>query len=116
MIAVANTPYTGLGLTLAPRAIVDDGMFDVTVFRGFSRWELVRHLGGIVAGRRRYSPKVATFRARRVEVDAPRPLPVRVDADELGTTPMAFEVRPRALRVVVPEGGPESSTVHEAPA
>ncbi len=116
MIAVANAPYTGLGLTLAPQARLDDGLFDVTVFRGFSRWELIRHLGGIVAGRRRYSPKVATFRASRVRVDARRRLPVRVDADDLGTTPVTFEVRRAALRVVVPEPGDAPIAVGSAPA
>jgi diacylglycerol kinase family enzyme len=102
MVAVANTPYTGLGLTLAPGASLDDGRFDVTVFRGFHRLELLRHLGGIVGGRHRYSPKIRTYRASRVEVDARRPLPVRVDAEGLGATPVTFEIRPRALRVVVP--------------
>lgn len=102
MVAVANAPYTGLGLTLAPQARIDDGLFDVTVFNGFSRWELIRHLGAIAAGRRRYSPKIKTFRARRVTVDARRRLPVRVDADDLGLTPASFEVRAGALRVIAP--------------
>ena len=103
MIEVANTPYTGLGLTLAPGAVLDDGRFEVTVFHGFSRWQLIRHLGGIVAGRVRYSPKVTTFRARRVRVDARRPLPVRADADDLGSTPATFTIRPASLRVVTAE-------------
>lgn len=106
MLAVANTPYTGLGLTLAPAASVDDGAFDVTVFRGFSRWELILHLGAIAAGRRRYSPKVATFRGTRISVEARRPLPVRADADDLGTTPATFVVRPRSLRVIAPARSP----------
>jgi diacylglycerol kinase (ATP) len=103
MIAVANAPYTGLGLTLAPEAVLDDGRFDITVFRGFSRWQLIRHLGAITAGRHRYSPKVTTFRAKKVVVEAHRRLPVRADADDLGTTPATFTVRPGALRVVTAE-------------
>ena len=115
MIAVANAPFTGIGLALAPDARLDDGRFDVAVFRHFSRWELVRHAVSIVAGRRRYSPKVRTFRTARVRISAHRPLPARADAHDLGTTPLVLEVVPRALRVVVParplrvpadEGGP----------
>jgi diacylglycerol kinase (ATP) len=106
MVAVAIGPYTGLGLTLAPDARVADGLLDVSAYRGFGRWELVRHLGSIVAGRRRYSPKVTTYRARKVRVEARRPLPVRADADPLGTTPVEFEVVPSALRVIV--RGPEA--------
>jgi YegS/Rv2252/BmrU family lipid kinase len=104
MVAVANAPYTGLGLTFAPEALLDDGLFDVAVYGGFSRWELLTHLASIVGGRRRYSPKIRTFRARRVRVDGRKRLPVRADADDLGWTPASFEVRPAALHVVVPPG------------
>jgi diacylglycerol kinase (ATP) len=105
MISVAIGPYTGLGLTLAPDAKLDDGVFDVTVYRGFRRWELVRHLASIAAGRHRYSPKVSTFRAGHVRV-ASRPVqPVRADDDDLGWTPVELRVRRKALLVVAPPAG-----------
>ena len=119
MIVVANTPFTGAGLALAPEARLDDGRFDIAVYRHFSRWELTRHVLSILAGRRRYSPKVRTFRSARVRITAHRPLPVRADARSLGATPVEFEVVPRALRVVVPRrptgppaaaGGPVSTS------
>jgi diacylglycerol kinase (ATP) len=102
MIVVANTPFTGAGLTLAPDARMDDGLFDVAVYRHFSRWELVRHGLSIIAGRRSYSPKVRTYRSATVRIDARRPLPARADARDLGTTPLALEIVPSALRVIVP--------------
>lgn len=115
MVVVANTPFTGAGLTLAPDARMDDGLFDVAVYRHFSRWELVRHVTSIIAGRHRYSPKVRTYRSARVRITARRPLPARADARDLGATPVELEVMPHALRVIVPsradrapasEGGP----------
>ncbi|MBI3749931.1 MAG: YegS/Rv2252/BmrU family lipid kinase [Chloroflexi bacterium] len=102
MVAVANGPYTGVGMTVAPDARLDDGRFDVRVFRGFSRWELLRHLGAIAFGRHRYAPSVSTYHSARVRVTSARPLPARADRLDLGTTPVEFVVRPRALRVLVP--------------
>jgi diacylglycerol kinase family enzyme len=102
MITVANGPYTGLGLTVAPEACLDDGHFDVHVFSRFSRWELVRHLLAITLGRRRYSPQVDTYQATHVRIDGPHPHPARADSEDLGETPVEFAVRPRALRVVAP--------------
>jgi diacylglycerol kinase (ATP) len=102
MVTVSNGPYTGVGMTVAPDARLDDGLFDVRVFRGFSKWELVRHLASIAFGRRRYSPHVSTHRSRRVRIRAAHALPARADARDLGTTPVEFVVRPAALRVVVP--------------
>lgn len=109
MVTVANGPYTGLAMAVAPAARLDDGRFDVRVFRGFSKWELLRHLGAIAFGRRRYAPRVSTYRSRRVEVASRHPLPCRADSRDLGTTPVVFEVRPAALRVVVPAPSPGPS-------
>jgi diacylglycerol kinase (ATP) len=102
MVAVANGPYTGAGLTFAPDARLDDGMFDVRVFEDFSKRELVTHLWSIMAGRHAYSPKIRTYRSKQVRVDARHPRPCRVDARDLGTTPVEFRVRRQALRVVAP--------------
>lgn len=111
MVTVANGQYTGIGFTVAPAARLDDGLFDVRVFRGFSKLELLLHLGQIAFGRRRYSPKISTYRSSRVHVESVHPLPCRADSHDLGTTPVTFEVRTRALRIVGPATtGPDSAS------
>ena len=102
MVTVANGPYTGAGMTVAPEARLDDGKFDVRVFRRFSKLRLIRHLVSIAFGRYRYAPEVDTYRSRNVRIESASPLPARADSRDLGTTPVEFRVRPRALRVVVP--------------
>jgi diacylglycerol kinase (ATP) len=102
MITVSIGPYTGVGMTVAPDAQIDDGRFDVQVFRGFSKWELIRHLFAIALGRRRYSPHVSTYRSTSVRVTSASPLPARADGTDLGTTPVTFRTRPRALAVGAP--------------
>jgi diacylglycerol kinase (ATP) len=102
MITVANGPYTGLGLTLAPEARLDDGLLDVRVVGRFSTIELVRHFWSIAFGRRAYHPRISTDRARRVRIEAARPLLVRADANDLGTTPVDVTVRERCLWVIAP--------------
>ncbi len=101
MITVSNGPYTGAGMTVAPGARLDDGRFDVRVFRRFSKVRLLRHLVSIAFGRYRYAPEVDTFRSRTVRIQSASPLPARADSRDLGTTPVEFVTRPRALRVVV---------------
>jgi diacylglycerol kinase (ATP) len=104
MVTVANGPYTGIGMTVAPGARLEDGRFDVRVFRGFSKWELIRHLGSIAFGRRQYSPHVTTHRSTTVRITSVHPLPARADGNDLGTTPVTFRTLPGVLRVVVPAG------------
>lgn len=102
MVTVSIGPYTGVGMTVAPGARLDDGKFDIRVFRGFSKWELVRHLASIAFGRRRYAPHVSTYRSATVRISSRHPLPARVDGTDLGTTPVSFRTLPGALRVVIP--------------
>lgn len=105
MVTVSNGPYTGAGMMVAPDARLDDGRFDVRAFRGFSKWELIRHLAGIAFGRYRYAPHVSTYRSARVRITSRHPLPCRADSRDLGLTPIEFTVRPAALRVIGPRGG-----------
>ena len=102
MVTVAVGPYTGMGMTVAPSARLDDGRFDVRVFRGFSKWELVRHLVSIAFGRRRYAPHVSTYRSRDVRITSVSPLPARADNTDLGTTPVQFRTLAGALKVIRP--------------
>lgn len=104
MVTVSNGPYTGVGMTVAPAASLDDGRFDIQVFRGFSKWELLRHLASIAFGRRRYPPRVSTYRSASVRITSAHPLPARADGIDLGGTPVTFRTLPGALRVVRPAG------------
>jgi diacylglycerol kinase (ATP) len=104
MVTVANGPYLGAALTLAPDAKLDDHRFDVRIFRRFSKFELIRHFLSITGGRRSYDPKVLTRQARVVEIRASRPMMAHADSHPLGTTPVRFELIPAALSVFVGEG------------
>lgn len=104
-VVVANAPFTGLGLNLASDASLDDGLFDVRVFRHYSRTEFLRHFWSISFGRRAYAPKVAEYRASRVEIETPG-LPCRADDFDLPRSPLEIVVRPGVLRVVAPPSKP----------
>lgn len=114
MVTVSNGPYTGVAMTVAPAARVDDGKLDVTVFRHFSKLELLRHLASISFGRRAYTPHTRRYRAERVLVDGRRRLPCRADSIDLGSTPLECSVRRAALRVVAPPDGGDASAAAQA--
>jgi diacylglycerol kinase (ATP) len=98
VVLVANGPYWGYSLPLAPDAVIDDHEFDVVVFRNFSKTDFIRHLlsallhrdqpqtlpgtGGDGTLDHTNHPSVHTYRAREVKVitSSSSHLPVRVDA------------------------------------
>jgi diacylglycerol kinase (ATP) len=101
-LSIANTPYTGLGIELAPDARLDDGLLDVVVFESLSPLGLARYMAATIGGRGEPPERFRTYRAKRVRIDTRRPLPVRFDAEDGGRTPVEIRVLASALRVVAP--------------
>jgi len=100
-VAVANAQYTGLGMTLAPDARIDDGLLTVVLYSGMTPLGLARHLIAVVGGRQPKS-RLRSYSGREVNVASAEPLAIRVDSEDGGTTPIDFTIRPGALRVLAP--------------
>lgn len=99
-VTVSNGPYHGMGFAVATEADPTDGLLDVAVFQGMTRLDVLRHFLAVARRRPRREPRIHAFRARRVTVEgARRALPAHADGIIIGLTPVAFEVRPRALRI-----------------
>jgi diacylglycerol kinase (ATP) len=101
-VIVANGRYLGGGMKMTPEAEPDDGRFDVLLIGDVTKRDLILTLPKIYRGTHLPHPKATLLRAARVEVDAPEPLPVELDGEQPGTTPVSFDVVPRALRLRVP--------------
>jgi len=97
---ICNGPYLGMGFAVAPDADVADGMLNLVVFTGMSRWAVLRHLVAVARRRPRPEPRAVPVLARRVVIHGSRrTLPAHVDGRSIGTTPVAFGVDPGALRL-----------------
>ena len=97
-VTICNGPYHGMGFAVAPDADPADGLLDVVVFSGMSRFDVIRHFLAVARGRPRRGRASGTS-PPGVRVDGTRPMPVHADGEPLGTTPIAFAVRPAALRI-----------------
>lgn len=102
MVIVTNAQLYGPTVRLAPQAQLDDGLLDVYVFKGDNLFDALRHIFSVVVGTHHHDAKIETYTARRVEIRGDKPLPVHLDGEPIGHTPVAIAVAPRALRVIVP--------------
>jgi len=101
-VIVANGQWHGGAMWLAPDAAPDDGLFDVVVIGDVTKLDFVTTAPKIYKGTYLAHPKVELLRSRAVSVDAPERLPIELDGEQVGTTPVRFEIVPAALRVRVP--------------
>jgi len=108
LCSVANTPSYGGGMRVAPDARIDDGLLDVVVVRGTGRVEFLRAFPRVFNGTHTTHPKVHITRGRSITIDSTPPLPVLVDGEIVGMSPVTFEVVPQAIRVMLPAGGKDS--------
>jgi diacylglycerol kinase (ATP) len=99
-VTVSNGPYHGMGFALSTDADPTDGLLNVVVFRGMSRFEVIRYFLAVARRRPRREPRIESYTARRVTIEGTRrTLLAHADGVSIGATPVTFEVRPKALRL-----------------
>ena len=104
-VVVANGRCFGGGMKICPDAEPDDGLFDVLTIGDLTKRDLLTTLPKTFWGKHLPHPKAELLRGALVTVDSPDPLPIELDGEQPGTTPVRFEIVPRALRVRVPREG-----------
>jgi YegS/Rv2252/BmrU family lipid kinase len=97
-----NGDYTAGGMWMAPEAKADDALLDVILIGDVTKADFVRTFPKIYRGKHLSHPKIERLQGMRVRVEAAIPLPIVLDGEQPGTTPVRFEVVPNALRVRVP--------------
>jgi diacylglycerol kinase (ATP) len=101
-VVVANGPFLGGGMKICPDADASDGVFDVLLIGDLTKRDLMLTLPKTFRGTHLPHPKAELLRGTAVTVDAPEALPLQLDGEQPGTTPVRFELVPQALRVRVP--------------
>lgn len=102
LLAGNTRSYGGL-VDVTYRARADDGLLDVAIMRRGGAFHLL--VDGIRLLRRRHdrSPNVDYVRARTVDIEMAG-LPVQLDGELAGRTPLRIKSVPDALTVIVPAG------------
>jgi YegS/Rv2252/BmrU family lipid kinase len=99
---VANGRYFGGGMKIAADARTDDGLLDAIVFGDVGRLDLALNMHRLYRGTILRHPKASHRLAQSVLVEPERPLPIEIDGEQPGVTPVRFDVLPAALRLRVP--------------
>ncbi len=97
---VANGPYLGGGMKIAPQAVVDDGLFDVLVLGDFTRAELVTQIWKVYPGIHVQHAKVHWMRGAAVQIVPEAPARLDLDGELYPTSARDFTILPQALPVL----------------
>lgn len=98
--------YAGGELLLNPDAKLDDGLFEVWLFRGQGMLTALRFFLQAKRERHHRSPDVAMVKGRRVKVQTVPTVHCQTDGERAGSSPIVCELRPGMLRLLVPKTAP----------
>jgi diacylglycerol kinase (ATP) len=109
LVTAANGATIGGGIPVAPRASIDDGLLDIVLAGDVGRAGAATLFPRLLTGKHERDRRVRTVRARAVLIEPgtnPTHLPSAFgDGEFLGTLPVRAQVRPGALKVLVPPVG-----------
>jgi len=105
VVFVGNIREYGTGFPMLPLARPDDGLLDVCAMPCSNLIEATRLLLLAAAGEHIHEEGVVYVKGKHVRIDSPmtpRGLPVQIDGDAAGHTPVEIDLLPRRLRLIVP--------------
>jgi diacylglycerol kinase (ATP) len=99
-VVVANGQFFGGGLKVAPRALPDDGRFNVQVWRG-RPIDVLRATPDLRVGEHLERDDVREWQSTTVTIEGESPLLVEADGEVLGSTPATIDLLPRVLDIKI---------------
>ncbi|MFJ1714261.1 diacylglycerol kinase [Streptomyces sp. NPDC088260] len=101
LVAVGNGTTYGGGMRICADAVMDDGLFDVTIVGDCSRTTLIKVFPRVYKGTHLGHPKVTVHRVSSIELAAAG-VTAYADGEQLGALPLTAHCVPGAVRVLVP--------------
>jgi len=101
-VLIGNGRLYGGPFPFFKRALIDDGLLDVVVFKRIGYLDIIRYLQEVIFSSSISMPELEYFQTKRLRVSSKDEVPVEVDGELIGTCPVEFRVRERGLRVLAP--------------
>ncbi len=101
-VLIGNGRLYGGPFPFFKHARIDDGLFDVVVFKRLGYLEIIKYLQDVVFSSDIRVPEIEYFQTRRLRVTSEQDVPMEIDGELAGNCPVDFQVQEKALRVLAP--------------
>jgi YegS/Rv2252/BmrU family lipid kinase len=92
--------YNGGGMMQVPDAIIDDGLYNITLIKKMGKLSVIANISKLYNGKITKHRKVESYTGKVINVDSPSLLQLETDGETLGHSPMEFQIIPRSLKVI----------------
>src|SRR5881394_3393426 len=101
-VLIGNGRLYGGPFPFFKRALIDDGLLDVVLFKRIGYLDIIRYLQEVIFSSSISMPELEYFQTKYLRVSSEEDVPVEVDGEVIGACPVEFRVRERGLRVLAP--------------
>jgi diacylglycerol kinase (ATP) len=97
-----NGRYYGGPIPVFSKASMTDGLVDMCLFQSGRRRDILNYLQAILRGAHTKTRGIIYQQAKSVEITSASPVPVEIDGEFVGHSPVRLKVVPSALKILVP--------------
>lgn len=99
-ISIGIGKFSGGGMMQTPEAVIDDGLFDITVIKSMNKLEIIRSLKMLYDGSILKHPKIISFKGEKIRIESEPEINLEVDGESLGHSPIEFDIIPLSLSAI----------------
>jgi len=103
MVTVANAPFYGGGMKIAPDADMNDGVFDICIVQEISKLELLRQFPKVFKGTHIFHPRIMMKTGRRVKLASDEVREVFADGEYVGALPAECTIGNQKIQIMSPQ-------------
>lgn len=99
-ICMANGRYFASGLGIAPEAKTEDGQLDWVVLGDIAIWDYLKNIPRLKRAKQIRHPEVSYHRGTECNISSGVPLPIDMDGEFVGYTPLRCQVESQSLEII----------------
>lgn len=99
IVSVCNGRFYGGGYLIAPKAEIDDGLFDIYYADKLNRLQILYLIAKLKKGKHEGKRKVHKFRTNHVEIETDEPITFNVDGEKLTNNKFVIDLIPKAITI-----------------
>ena len=102
LISIGNGWNVGGGLQLTPKAILDDGLFNVGYLQNITRFRILQVFGKLYDGTIDTVPEFRMYQTRELTIESDQPIPAHIDGESFDPVQKSFKIHiiPQAQEII----------------
>jgi YegS/Rv2252/BmrU family lipid kinase len=100
MVTIANGPYYGGGMKIAPDAMMDDGVLNICIVKEMSKWELLREFPKVFKGTHIYNPNFVMKTGQKVKIKSDERREIFADGEYVGNLPADCTIGNQKIQIM----------------